>query len=73
MPIITFEYSSNLEIDNKILSFSIRVYSILVEEIKTDLRTCRSSIVKRDNYLIGDGDSNNALKRQFDTVAVRLY
>lgn len=60
MPIITLEYSANLPIDKKIRSFLLETHNILVQEIKTDLRTCRSSIVKISDYVIGDGDPKNA-------------
>lgn len=60
MPIIDFEYTSNLKIDEKIKSFLIQTHDILVDEIKTDLRTCRSSISKIHDYVIGDGDAKNA-------------
>ncbi len=60
MPIINFEYTNNLKIDSKIKLFLLETHDILVQEIKTDLRTCRSSITKIYDYIIGDGDSNNA-------------
>ena len=60
MPILQFEYSDNLNIDIKIEKFLLEVHGILVQEIKTDLRTCRSSIVKNSHYLIGDGNEKNA-------------
>ncbi len=59
-PIITFEYSSNLLIDKKIHSFLLETHNILVNEIKTDLRTCRSTIAKHDNYVVGNDDLKNA-------------
>ena len=60
MPILNFEYTSNLNIDTKIKSFLLETHDILVKEIKTDLRTCRSSISKISDYIIGDGNPNNA-------------
>ena len=60
MPILTFEYTSNLSIDEKIRQFLLETHDMLVQEIKTDLRTCRSSIIKISDYVIGDGSSSNA-------------
>ncbi len=60
MPVINFEYTDNLKIDSRIKPFLLKTHDILVQEIKTDLRTCRSSIAKISDYVIGDGDSNNA-------------
>lgn len=60
MPILNFEYTDNLKIDSKTKSFLLSTHEILVKEIKTDLRTCRSSIKKISDYVIGDGDSKNA-------------
>src|SRR3990167_4265872 len=60
MPILNFEYTDNLKIDTEVKLFLLEVHHILVQEIKTDLRTCRSSISKISDYVIGDGNSNNA-------------
>ena len=60
MPILNFEFTDNLKIDNKIKSFLFETHHILVAEIKTDLYTCRSSISKITDYVIGDGNHNNA-------------
>lgn len=60
MPILNFEYTNNLKIDAKIKSFLLETHNILVREIKTDLQTCRSSISKISDYVIGDGNLNNA-------------
>lgn len=60
MPILNFEYTDNLKIDSEIKSFLLQTHDILVREIKTDLRTCRSTISKFSDYVIGDGNSHNA-------------
>lgn len=60
MPILNFEYTNNLNIDEKIKPFLLETHEILVREIKTDLQTCRSSISKIADYIIGDGNPNNA-------------
>lgn len=60
MPILNFEYSSNLNLDQKIKTFLLETHLILVDVIKTDLLTCRSSIDKRENYVIGDDNKKSA-------------
>ncbi|OGT36163.1 MAG: hypothetical protein A3F11_09750 [Gammaproteobacteria bacterium RIFCSPHIGHO2_12_FULL_37_14] len=60
MPILNFEFTDNLKIDSSIKSFLLETHNILVQEIKTDLRTFRSSIAKISDYVIGDGNPNNA-------------
>ena len=60
MPILNFEYTDNLKIDSKIKSFLLETHDILVQEIKTDLRTCRSCISKISDYIIGDDNPNNS-------------
>ncbi|SRR3989339_246985 len=60
MPIINLEYTANLEISAKIKSFLLEIHHLLVQEIKTDLRTCRSSISKCTDYVIADGSPENA-------------
>ncbi len=68
MPVIHFEYTNNLTIENKVNSFLREIHSTLVEIIKTDLLTCRSTITCHQNYLIGDGDPRNA----FIQLSVRM-
>lgn len=46
----------------------MEAHRILVDEIKTDLRTCRYSIIKCDNYVIGDDDPKNA----FIVLTIRM-
>ncbi len=60
MPILNFEYTDNLKIDEKTKLFLLEAHHILVQEIKTDLKTCRSSINKCMHYVIGDGKPNHA-------------
>lgn len=60
MPIINFEYTDNLKIQPKIKEFLLKTHHTLVREINTDLTTCRSSIYQVSDYVIGDGNINNA-------------
>lgn len=60
MPVLNFEYTSNIPIDHKVHDFLLETHHLLVREIKTDLPTCRSSICKITNFLIGDGHQDNA-------------
>jgi len=60
MPVVNLEYTSNLAIDNHVKKFLKEVHTTLVEIIKTDLFTCRSTVTCHDNYLIGEGSPNNA-------------
>ena len=60
MPIIHFEYTNNLSIDNLVNNFLKDTHVALVKIIHTDLLTCRSTITCHQHYLIGDGDPTNA-------------
>ncbi|OGT38671.1 MAG: hypothetical protein A3F12_04600 [Gammaproteobacteria bacterium RIFCSPHIGHO2_12_FULL_38_14] len=60
MPTIHFEYTNNLKISGKIKSLLLEVHYLLVDMIKTDLPTCRSLITPYADYVVGDGNSNNA-------------
>ena len=60
MPTIHFEYTDNLKIADWLKLFLQEVHSLLVQTIKTDLATCRSLIVCHNDYVVGDGNSNNA-------------
>lgn len=68
MPVVHFEYTHNLTIDNQVNDFLKEVHITLVEIIKTDLLTCRSTIACHSDYLIGDGDSSNA----FIQLSIRM-
>ncbi len=68
MPIINFEYSSNLTIDTQIKPFLGITHHVLVDIIKTDLTHCRSTITRHHEYLIADGNSDNA----FIQLSVRM-
>jgi 5-carboxymethyl-2-hydroxymuconate isomerase len=60
MPTIHFEYTNNLKISEKIKPFLLEVHHLFVEMIKTDLPTCRSLVTPYADYVVGNGDSNNA-------------
>lgn len=60
MPALSFEYTANLAIDEKIRSFLLETHQTLVEIIKTDLTTCRSSIMRVADFVIADGDPKHA-------------
>ncbi len=68
MPVIHFEYTKNLAIDNQVKPFLKDVHNTLVEIIKTDLLTCRSTIACHQDYLIGDGEARNA----FIQLSIRM-
>lgn len=68
MPVIHFEYTNNLAIDAQVNHFLKEVHNTLVEIIKTDLFTCRSTITCHQDYLIGDDDPRNA----FIQLSIRM-
>lgn len=68
MPVIHFEYTNNLAIGAQVNSFLKEVHNVLVEIIKTDLLTCRSTITCHEAYLIGDSDPRNA----FIQLSIRM-
>lgn len=68
MPVVCFEYTDNLAIDNQVHGFLKETHAELVEIIKTDLLTCRSTITRHQDYLIGNGDPNNA----FIQLSIRM-
>lgn len=60
MPTIHFEYTDNLKIADGLKPFLNEVHNLLVQIIKTDLPTCRSLIACFDDYVVGDGNPDNA-------------
>ena len=60
MPTIHFEFTDNLKIKNEAKEFLQSVHHMLVDTIKTDLPTCRSLIHSYSDFVVGDGDTNNA-------------
>lgn len=68
MPVVNFEYTKNLAIDHQVNAFIQDMHHTLVDIIKTDLLTCRSTITRHQHYLIGDGDADNA----FIQLSIRM-
>jgi len=68
MPVIHFEFTANLAIDNQVKPFIAELHNALVEIIKTDLQTCRSVISRHENYVIGNGAEKNA----FIQLSIRM-
>ena len=68
MPVVNFEYTSNLVINDHVRNFIKDTHHTLVEIIKTDLLTCRSTITCHQHYLIADGDARNA----FIQLSIRM-
>lgn len=68
MPVINFEYTDNLLIDAQVKSFLAEVHHVLVDIIKTDLLTCRSTITRHQNYVLADTASDHA----FIQLSIRM-
>jgi len=68
MPVVNFDYTSNLNIKNKVKEFLPEVHSTLVKLIQTDLHACRSTIQEHQDYLVGNGDANNG----FMQMSIRI-
>jgi 5-carboxymethyl-2-hydroxymuconate isomerase len=68
MPVVSLEYTNNLAIGAQVKPFLKEVHNILVEIIKTDLLTCRSTITCHEDYVIGDSDPRNA----FIQLSIRM-
>ncbi len=59
MPHITLEYSNNV-LEKNINKMLIEMHELLSVQLPTQLKNCKSRIVRCDNYLIGDTNNNNA-------------
>lgn len=68
MPVVNFEYTDNLLIDAQVKSFLTDVHQVLVDIIKTDLLTCRSTITRHQSYVLADAASDHA----FIQLSVRM-
>jgi 5-carboxymethyl-2-hydroxymuconate isomerase len=60
MPQIFLEYTDNI-IGINFYDMLIEIHNILSKKLPTDINSCKSRIIKREDYLIGDGNLNNAL------------
>lgn len=60
MPQIFLEYTSNI-IGINFHEILAEIHNILSNKLPTDINSCKSRIIKHENYLIGDGNINNAL------------
>lgn len=59
MPQIMLECSNNvLETDLK--PFLLEVHQILAEKLSTDISSCKSRIIRHDEYVVGDNHLDNA-------------
>ncbi len=59
MPHITFELSDNI-IEKNIIHLLTEIHHILTEDLPTQLESCKTRVIHHQNFLIGNGDSNNA-------------
>jgi len=62
MPNITFEYCGNLSLDN-IEPVVISIHKILETELPTAIENCKTSMVKANDFIIGDNDKKAAFIR----------
>ena len=60
MPQIFLEYTANIR-DINFKKLLAEVHSILSQRLPTNIESCKSRIIKHNDYLIGDGNQNNAL------------
>jgi 5-carboxymethyl-2-hydroxymuconate isomerase len=58
MPQIYFEYSDNVVIP-KLRKVIDHIHNTLADQLPTDLRSCRTRIIKHENYVVGNGDHKN--------------
>jgi 5-carboxymethyl-2-hydroxymuconate isomerase len=59
MPHIFFEYSDNI-IEQDFKPALQEIHNLLAEQLPTKLFSCKSRIIRHENFLIGNGDENNA-------------
>lgn len=59
MPQILFECSDNL-IEKDLKSFLHQTHLILCEGLPTKMESCKSKVVRYKDYLVGDGQTDNA-------------
>lgn len=68
MPVVIFEYTDNLKIASQTESFLLDLHNTLVDIIKTDLESCKSIITCHADYVVGDGNKDNA----FIQIAIKM-
>lgn len=61
MPQITLEYTNNISPDIDFKAFLAQAHKDIAELIETKPENCKSRILCRDNYVIGNGDEKNAM------------
>jgi 5-carboxymethyl-2-hydroxymuconate isomerase len=59
MPQITFEASDNI-IEQDLRETLSEIHQILVDVLPTKLESCKSRVIRHKEFLLGDGDVNNA-------------
>jgi len=59
MPQIILECSNNvIEKDSK--SLLLQIHHILTENLPTELRSCKSRVIRHHDFVLGDGNEDNA-------------
>ncbi|MGE3319685.1 MAG: 5-carboxymethyl-2-hydroxymuconate Delta-isomerase [Candidatus Berkiella sp.] len=59
MPQITLEMSDNV-LENELTELLIAIHHTLSEQLPTELRSCKSRMIRHQTYVIGDADQHNA-------------
>lgn len=59
MPQITLELSNNV-LENEFTDLLLSIHHILTKHLPTELRSCKSRVIRHQDYLIADGNANNA-------------
>lgn len=59
MPQILLELSQNI-IEQDMNESLLEIHTILSEKLPTELRSCKSRIIRQESFLIGGGEKSNA-------------
>ena len=60
MPQLILEYSSNVIEKNNLNNLFQECHSLLEKMLPTDISSCKSRSIERQNYYVGNGEPNNA-------------
>lgn len=59
MPQILLELSHNI-IERDVNEALLEIHTILSEKLPTQLRSCKTRVIRQEHFLIGGGEKNNA-------------
>ena len=60
MPHLVLEYSANISEKSNFKALFAKCHQLLVEQLPTELASCKSRAIQQSDFYLGDGNTHNA-------------